>query len=198
MEAPQIIKEQTNIQEKIENKENKVSIRLAIGKDCKAIHKCNKASLPVVYEPTDIIKKILSPVYDIIVAEKDGEIIGYIITQIIKINEEVYKCHILSIAVLEEHRRKGIATTLVNNAFDYCYELYYYQYQMNVNKITLYVEMTNNIARKFYRKMDFTKGEKMHHYYGKGEHGLMMYKNKPSHDDIKKMNDVKEALKELV
>lgn len=79
----------------------------------------------------------------------------------------VKKGHVVSIAVLDEHRRKGIGRVLVEEAINgvktkKCDELY------------LEVRCSNNEAVRLYEKMGFIIKQRLKTYYRDGEDAYLM------------------------
>jgi len=108
-----------------------------------------------------------------IVAEISGKIVGYIMCKIehglsnFKKLGFVKKGHIVSIAVVDEHRRKGFGSAIVDEAVKgvksiQCSELY------------LEVRCSNNDAVKLYEKLGFSITQKLKAYYRDGEDAYVM------------------------
>ena len=108
-----------------------------------------------------------------IVAEISGKIIGYIMCKMehgfsnFRKLGFVKKGHVVSIAVLDEHRRKGFGSVLVNEAINgvkniQCSELY------------LEVRCSNNDAVRLYEKLGFSITQKLKAYYRDGEDAYVM------------------------
>ena len=108
-----------------------------------------------------------------IVAEISGKIIGYIMCKMehgfsnFKKLGFVKKGHVVSIAVIDEHRRKGFGSILVNEAIKgvkirQCSELY------------LEVRCSNNDAVILYEKLGFSIIQKLKAYYRDGEDAYAM------------------------
>ena len=79
----------------------------------------------------------------------------------------VKKGHVVSIAVLDEHRRKGFGSVLVNEAINgvktiQCSELY------------LEVRCSNNDAVRLYEKLGFSIIQRIKTYYRDGEDAYVM------------------------
>ena len=79
----------------------------------------------------------------------------------------VKKCHLVSIAVLEEHRRKGMGSAMLEQVIDgartyKCTELY------------LEVRCSNNEAVELYQKMNFEIRNRLGTYYRDGEDAYLM------------------------
>ena len=108
-----------------------------------------------------------------IVAEIDGKVIGYIMCKTeygfsnFKKLGFVKKGHVVSVAVLEQHRGKGIGTMLVNESLKgvkmkQCGEMY------------LEVRCSNNDAVKLYERLGFTILQRPKSYYRDGEDAFLM------------------------
>ena len=108
-----------------------------------------------------------------IVAEIDGKVIGYIMCKTeygfsnFKKLGFVKKGHVVSVAVLEQHRDKGIGTMLVNESLKgvkmkQCGELY------------LEVRCSNNDAVKLYERLGFVILQRPKSYYRDGEDAFLM------------------------
>ena len=108
-----------------------------------------------------------------IVAEISGKIVGYIMCKMehgfsnFRKLGFVKKGHVVSIAVLDEHRRKGFGSVLVNEAINgvktiQCSELY------------LEVRCSNNDAVRLYEKLGFSITQRLKAYYRDGEDAYVM------------------------
>ena len=108
-----------------------------------------------------------------IVAEISGKIVGYIMCKIehgfsnFKKLGFVKKGHVVSVAVIDEHRRKGFGSVLVDEAVKgvktiQCSELY------------LEVRCSNNDAVRLYEKLGFSITQKLKAYYRDGEDAYVM------------------------
>ena len=108
-----------------------------------------------------------------IVAEISGQIVGYIMCKIehgfsnFKKLGFVKKGHVVSVAVIDEHRRKGLGSVLVDEAVKgvkivRCSELY------------LEVRCSNNDAVRLYEKLGFFIIQRLKAYYRDGEDAYVM------------------------
>ena len=108
-----------------------------------------------------------------IVAEISGKVIGYIMCKMehgfsnFKKLGFVKKGHVVSIAVMDKHRRKGFGSVLVNEAIKgvkirQCSELY------------LEVRCSNNDAVRLYEKLGFFIMQRLKAYYRDGEDAYVM------------------------
>ena len=108
-----------------------------------------------------------------IVAEISGKIIGYIMCKIehgfsnFKKLGFVKKGHVVSVAVIDEHRHKGFGSVLVDEALKgvkirQCSELY------------LEVRCSNTDAVRLYEKLGFSIIQRLKAYYRDGEDAYVM------------------------
>ena len=108
-----------------------------------------------------------------IVAEISGKIVGYIMCKMehgfsnFKKLGFVKKGHVVSVAVIDEHRGKGFGSVLVNEAIKgvkirQCSELY------------LEVRCSNNDAVRLYEKLGFSVIQRLKAYYRDGEDAYVM------------------------
>jgi len=108
-----------------------------------------------------------------IVAEEDGEVVGYVMCRIetglpdFGLLGIAKKGHVISIAVLPENQRKGIGTALMKEAMagmrgykgKECY---------------LEVRVSNTPAVNLYKKLGFESSKVVHGYYADGEAAYIM------------------------
>jgi len=99
---------------------------------------------------------------DIIVAEKNGRVIGYVVLMDLG---EVAK--IMSIAVKTSHRGKGVGKALLEEAIRRCRK-------RRKKKITLEVRISNVKAQELYKKYGFEIVGKLEKYYSDGEDAYLM------------------------
>ena len=108
-----------------------------------------------------------------VVAEISNKIVGYIMCKMehgfsnFKKLGFVKKGHVVSIAVMNEHRSKGFGSALVNESIKgvnirQCSELY------------LEVRCSNNDAVKLYEKLGFSIIQRLKAYYRDGEDAYVM------------------------
>jgi ribosomal-protein-alanine N-acetyltransferase len=108
-----------------------------------------------------------------IVAENSGEPVGYIMCRIetgipsFKILGITKKGHVISIAVLPEHQKKGVGFLLVQEAM---------QAMVGYNAKECYLEVrTSNLpAIKLYKKLGFEITRTIKDYYADGEDAFVM------------------------
>lgn len=79
----------------------------------------------------------------------------------------VKKGHVVSVAVLPEHRRKGIGEALVTQAMAG-------MRKYNAKQCFLEVRVTNQEAVSLYKKLGFEVTRTIHGYYADGEDAFVM------------------------
>jgi [ribosomal protein S18]-alanine N-acetyltransferase len=132
--------------------------------DLEAVVHINHACLPENY--TDIFFVDLYRRYP-------ETLIGYIMCRIeiglsnLGLGGLVKKGHVVSVAVLPEHRRKGIGETLVMKAMEGM-KLY------GAKQCYLEVRVTNDDAVNLYKKLKFEVTRTIHGYYADGEDAFVM------------------------
>jgi ribosomal-protein-alanine N-acetyltransferase len=109
-----------------------------------------------------------------LVAEFDGFIQGYIMSRIERGISKTLglrpsrQCHIVSIAVVGEYRRQGIATKLILEAIRNAHTNY------DASECFLEVRAGNKTAIKLYEKLGFSKLKQNFGYYIDGEDAWVM------------------------
>jgi ribosomal-protein-alanine N-acetyltransferase len=143
--------------------------------DLQSVMQINRVCLPENY--TDLFFIDLHERFPeaFIVAEEDGKIVGYIMGRIevglsnLGLGGLIRKGHVVSIAVLPQSRRKGVAQALINTAMD---GMRYYK----AKQCYLEVRVTNNVGIALYRKLGFEVSRTIHGYYSDGEDAYVMSK----------------------
>jgi ribosomal-protein-alanine N-acetyltransferase len=110
-----------------------------------------------------------------IVAEERGRIVGYIMCRIevglasFGLGGLIRKGHVVSIAVLPQGRRKGVAQELMTKAME---GMRHYKAKLAY----LEVRVTNDPGVALYRKLGFEVSRTLHGYYSDGEDAYVMTK----------------------
>ena len=113
------------------------------------------------FEPNiDLLFKL--QVHDTWVAVEDGNVVGFLIARVTERDE----VNIYNVAVLAEHRGKGIATALVRE----CEKVYW-----NYPLIYLHVDV-NNPAQKLYFDLGYRATSIKLNMYGDDRNGIHMQK----------------------
>jgi len=108
-----------------------------------------------------------------IVAEISGKVIGYIMCKMehgfsnFKKLGFVKKGHVVSIAVIDEHRRKGFGSVLVDEAVKGVKTI-------QGSELYLEVRCSNNDAVRLYEKLGFSITQRLKTYYRDGEDAYVM------------------------
>ena len=108
-----------------------------------------------------------------IVAEFDGKIIGYAMFKIefgfsnFRKLGFVKKGHVVSIAILEEHRGKKVGTMLMEEAINGLVS-------RRTEEVYLEVRVSNSSAIKMYEKLNFKVRSRLKSYYRDGEDAYLM------------------------
>ncbi|MFA5527320.1 MAG: ribosomal protein S18-alanine N-acetyltransferase [Peptostreptococcales bacterium] len=100
------------------------------------------------------------------VAEKDGQVIGYMGVWLIE-----GEGNITNIAIDPSYQGLGVANKLMTKFMDVLD-------QSNINSITLEVRQSNLIAQNLYKKFGFKEAGIRKKYYNNNEDALIMWKNK--------------------
>jgi ribosomal-protein-alanine N-acetyltransferase len=109
-----------------------------------------------------------------LVAEADGAIQGYMMCRIerglskLKSLRPAKQCHVVSIAVREPFRRRGIASELITTVMERAKENY------GATECFLEVRMSNDAAINLYEKLRFSKVKRNYGYYIDGEDAWVM------------------------
>ena len=110
-----------------------------------------------------------------IVAEEDGKILGYIMCRIevglssFGLGGLIRKGHVVSIAVLPQGRRKGVAQALMTTAMK---GMLHYKAKL----CYLEVRVTNDPGVALYKKIGFEVSRTLNGYYSDGEDAYVMTK----------------------
>jgi len=148
-------------------------IRRCEERDIKCVISVNWATLPEHYSDFFFEDLRRSAPESFLVAEKDGEVVGYVMCRIeygfsnFKRFSLTRKGHIVSIAVLEEHRGCGLGRELLKEALEGlrsrgCSEAY------------LEVRRSNSVAVHLYEKLGFKVKSVLNGYYQDGDTAYLM------------------------
>tara|TARA_B100001013_G_scaffold329664_1_gene244117 strand:+ start:445 stop:945 length:501 start_codon:yes stop_codon:yes gene_type:complete len=150
-----------------------VKVRQAALNDIPKIIDINLKTLPENYSNSFYEDILINYPETFIVAENDEKIIGYIMCRIeyglsnIRTLNLARKGHIVSIALLEECRNKGIGTELLKMSIEG-------MKKRNCKESYLEVRSNNFNAIKVYEKFGFTKNKTMDNYYRDNSSALLM------------------------
>ncbi|MEA2090193.1 MAG: ribosomal protein S18-alanine N-acetyltransferase [Thermoproteota archaeon] len=154
------------------------NIRLFKPADLRKVMEINRLCLPENYSSfffLDLYKRFPTT---FVVAEENGEVVGYIMCRIEKswggfsfLGSK--KGHVVSVAVLPEHRRKGVGCALMREAMRNMLEY-------GVEECYLEVRVSNVPAVRFYEKLGFKIDRTVRGYYADREGAYVMTRELPS------------------
>lgn len=136
--------------------------------DAKDLDEINRKSLPENY-PLDHWNLCLQYQSQFcFLAEEDGKPVGYCLAIATNGINGFTKCSgmIVSIAVLEQFRRKGIAKKLLEESLS--------RLKRNCSDVSLHVRISNVNAQSLYKQMGFVKTRLIPKYYNDGEDAYEM------------------------
>jgi len=143
--------------------------------DLQAVMKINRAALPENYTDYFFIDLHDRFPETFIVAEQEGEIVGYIMSRVevglanLGLGGLTRKGHVVSIAVMPQSRRKGVAQALINAAIDG-------MRNYKAKQCYLEVRVTNQAGINLYKKLGFEISRTINGYYSDGEDAYVMTK----------------------
>ena len=144
--------------------------------DLGSVTRINRLCLPENYTDYFFIDLFRRFPETFVVAERDGETVGYIMCRIevglsnFGLGGIVKKGHIVSIAVLPEHRHKGIGEAIIKQAMQNMQTIY------KAKQCYLEVRITNEPAIGMYKKLGFEVTRTIKGYYADGEDAYVMTK----------------------
>ena len=148
-------------------------IRRCEGDDLQAVIDINMSALPEHYSDY-FFESILRELPEaFIIAELNAKIAGYIMCKIefgfsnFRKLGFVKKGHVVSVAVLEEHRGKGVGKALMLEGINGVL-------QKKADEIYLEVRVSNTSAIKMYQKLGFDTKSRLRSYYRDGEDAYLM------------------------
>jgi ribosomal-protein-alanine N-acetyltransferase len=147
-------------------------------KDLDNVIDINRACLPENY-PEGFFRTIFSECPSaFVIAELNGTLIGYTMARIerglsvFSIFHRATKGHTVSIAVLPEFRRKGVASRLINASVDA-------MKKYGVDELYLEVRVSNTSAVKLYESLGYKIVKELRHYYRDMEGAYLMAQKVP-------------------
>jgi len=139
-----------------------IKIRQAKIQDLDQIHKIEVKVFEKEAFSKSYLKYLLLNFPDFFIVAEKNDILGYISASV-----ENTACHILSIAVIPEYRRKGIGSMLLNYLIKIAKE-------KGLNSIILEVKENNMPAINLYKKFNFKQIGYRKNYYLDGKDAIVM------------------------
>ncbi len=143
--------------------------------DLQSVMQINRVCLPENYTDFFFIDLHERFPETFIVAEENKELVGYIMSRIevglsnFGLGGLVRKGHVVSIAVMPQSRRKGIASALIKTAMDG-------MVSYKAKQIYLEVRVTNEAGINLYKKLGLEITRTISGYYSDGEDAHVMSK----------------------
>lgn len=143
--------------------------------DLERVTYINSVSLPENYTDFFFVDLYRRFPETFLVAEEKGEVIGYIMCRIetgmsnFGLSGIIKKGHVVSVAVLPDHRRKGVGEALVTKALEG-------MRGYGAKQCYLEVRVTNDDAIRLYKKMGYEVTRTVRGYYADGENAYVMTK----------------------
>jgi len=144
--------------------------------DLKRVMEINRICLPENYS-SGFFVSIFERFPETFVVAEDGGVVGYAMCRVehrfgFRLFGGAKRGHLISIAVLPDFRRRGIASALMRDVMK---SLVGY----GCGDLFLEVRASNVGAVRLYKKLGFTVERKIRHYYADGEDAYVMSKKLP-------------------
>jgi ribosomal-protein-alanine N-acetyltransferase len=136
-------------------------------RDLPAVWRMEKETFgPHAFDFTAFIYFTFSRAHRFLVARDQGEMVGYVVAQQSRSGDQM-QGHIVSIAVREDRRRRGLGAMLLSAVMDQLHDA-------GVSEVILEVGETNYAATRLYQRFGFQADRTLPNFYGPGEHALRM------------------------
>jgi ribosomal-protein-alanine N-acetyltransferase len=143
-----------------------VSTRDADASDLDAVAALERVSFPVPWKRDYFEVEIGAPYrYNRVAIGPKGDLAGYVFCAF-----AAGELHVNKIAVAEPHRRRGVATLLMDEVLGFARNA-------RAEEIYLEVRVSNRQARAFYAGLEFREAGRRGRYYLDGEDALVMVRN---------------------
>jgi len=148
-------------------------IRLCADADIPSVIRVNTITLPEHYTDDFYYQILRSYPETFFLAEWNGAVVGYIMCRtehnlsVLRRFALAKKCHIISVAVVEAHRGKGVGTRLIQRAIERVRT-------ESAKECYLEVRITNVQAIELYKRLGFRVVSTLSGYYKDGESAYTM------------------------
>ncbi|MDR2719408.1 MAG: GNAT family N-acetyltransferase [Nitrososphaerota archaeon] len=155
--------------------ETSYQLRKFVPDDLQSVMQANRVCLPENYTDFFFIDLHQRFPETFIIAEENNKLLGYIMCRIevglsnMGLGGLMRKGHVVSIAVMPQTRRKGVAQAVINKALE---GMKYYKAKLAF----LEVRVTNEPAISLYKKLGFEISRTINGYYSDGEDAYVMTK----------------------
>jgi [ribosomal protein S18]-alanine N-acetyltransferase len=149
------------------------TVRPCTPEDIPSVIAVNTLTLPEHYSDYFYYEILKDFPQTFLIADSDGKVAGYIMCRMeyglamTKRFGLAKKGHIISVAVLEQYRNKGIGTKLIRDALEEIRK-------QSGRECYLEVRITNVGAIELYKQLDFKVTSTLHGYYKDGESAYTM------------------------
>ncbi|MEZ0320273.1 MAG: ribosomal protein S18-alanine N-acetyltransferase [Pyrobaculum sp.] len=149
-------------------------VREATLNDLNDLISINRKVLPENYPPWFFLEHLEQFPKAFIVAEISGKVVGYVMSRVeygwsnLTQGKPVKKGHIVSVGVLPEARRLGIATAMMSRAMK-AMKVFY-----GASEVYLEVRVSNTPAISLYEKLGYKVVGRVPRYYSDGEDAYIM------------------------
>jgi len=149
------------------------SVRPCAPEDIPSVINVNSLTLPEHYSDYFYYEILKDFPHTFLVADMEGKVAGYIMCRMeygLSMTKRfglAKKGHVISVAVLEEYRNKGIGTKLIHDAIEEIRK-------ESGKECYLEVRITNEGAIELYKRIGFKVTSTLHGYYKDGESAFTM------------------------
>lgn len=149
-------------------------IRNARESDLLQVMHINRTCLPENYSYGFFLRLLSDYPATFLVGEIEGRVVGYVMCRIERTMSRIEKLrvrkagHIISVAILPEHRRRGLALSMMIRVLEALKNTY------NCSETYLEVRVSNEEAAKLYEKLGYLIVSRERSYYIDGEAAYIM------------------------
>ncbi len=137
----------------------------------------NRTCLPENYSYGFFLRLLRDYPATFLVGEIEGRVVGYVMCRIERTMSRIEKLrvrkagHVISVAILPEHRRRGLALSMMIRVLEALKNTY------NCSETYLEVRVSNEEAAKLYEKLGYLIVSRERSYYIDGEDAYIMVRS---------------------